>query len=191
MRLILMGPPGAGKGTQAARIADRYGVPPISTGDIFRENVAAGTPLGTLADRYMRAGEYVPDDVTDAMVSDRLAQPDCRPGFLLDGYPRTLQQVKQLDAMLTDLDVRLDGVLVLTAGADELVQRLLDRARAQGRADDTEPVIRRRQAVYLQETAPLTAEYAARGVLAEVDGTGRVDHVTDRIHTAISRLRRR
>ncbi|RYP82214.1 adenylate kinase [Nocardioides guangzhouensis] len=186
-----MGPPGAGKGTQAARIADRYGVPPISTGDIFRENVAAGTPLGTLADRYMRAGEYVPDDVTDAMVSDRLAQPDCRPGFLLDGYPRTLQQVKQLDAMLTDLDVRLDGVLVLTAGADELVQRLLDRARAQGRADDTEPVIRRRQAVYLQETAPLTAEYAARGVLAEVDGTGRVDHVTDRIHTAISRLRRR
>lgn len=190
MRLILMGPPGAGKGTQASRIADRYGIPPISTGDIFRENVAAGTPLGTIAESYMRAGEYVPDDVTDAMVSDRLAQPDCRPGFLLDGYPRTLQQVKQLDTTLNDLGARLDGVLVLTAGADELVQRLLDRAREQGRADDTEPVIRRRQALYLQETAPLTVEYAARGLLAEVDGAGRVDQVTDRLHTAISRLRR-
>ena len=190
MRLILMGPPGAGKGTQASRIADRYGIPPISTGDIFRENVAAGTPLGTIAESYMRAGEYVPDDVTDAMVSDRLAQPDCRPGFLLDGYPRTLQQVKQLDTTLNHLGARLDGVLVLTAGADELVQRLLDRAREQGRADDTEPVIRRRQALYLQETAPLTVEYAARGLLAEVDGAGRVDQVTDRLHTAISRLRR-
>ena len=190
MRLILMGPPGAGKGTQASRIADRYGIPPISTGDIFRENVAAGTPLGTIAESYMRAGEYVPDDVTDAMVSDRLAQPDCRPGFLLDGYPRTLQQVKQLDTTLNDLGARLDGVLVLTAGADELVQPLLDRAREQGRADDTEPVIRRRQALYLQETAPLTVEYAARGLLAEVDGAGRVDQVTDRLHTAISRLRR-
>ena len=190
MRLLLMGPPGAGKGTQASRIADRYGIPPISTGDIFRENVAAGTPLGTIAESYMRAGEYVPDDVTDAMVSDRLAQPDCRPGFLLDGYPRTLQQVKQLDTTLNDLGARLDGVLVLTAGADELVQRLLDRAREQGRADDTEPVIRRRQALYLQETAPLTVEYAARGLLAEVDGAGRVDQVTDRLHTAISRLRR-
>ena len=190
MRLILMGPPGAGTATQPSRIADRYGIPPISTGDIFRENVAAGTPLGTIAESYMRAGEYVPDDVTDAMVSDRLAQPDCRPGFLLDGYPRTLQQVKQLDTTLNDLGARLDGVLVLTAGADELVQRLLDRAREQGRADDTEPVIRRRQALYLQETAPLTVEYAARGLLAEVDGAGRVDQVTDRLHTAISRLRR-
>jgi adenylate kinase len=124
------------------------------------------------------------------MVSDRLAQPDCRRGFLLDGYPRTLQQVKQLDTMLNDFGVRLDGVLLLTAGADELVQRLLDRAREQGRADDTEPVIRRRQALYRQETAPLTVEYAARGLLAEVDGAGRVDHVTDRLLTAISRLRR-
>ena len=191
MRLILMGPPGAGKGTQAARVAERYGIPAISTGDIFRANVAAGTPLGNVADQYMRAGEYVPDEVTDAMVSDRLDQPDCHRGFLLDGYPRTLQQVKQLDTMLTDLGVQLDGVLALTAEADELVQRLLDRARAQDRADDTETVIRRRQAVYLQQTAPLIGEYDARGLLAEVDGMGRVDHVTDRIHTAISRLRRR
>ena len=130
MRLILMGPPGAGKGTQAARVAERYGIPAISTGDIFRANVAAGTPLGNVADQYMRAGEYVPDEVTDAMVSDRLDQPDCHRGFLLDGYPRTLQQVKQLDTMLTDLGVQLDGVLALTAEADELVQRLLDRASA-------------------------------------------------------------
>ena len=129
MRLILMGPPGAGKGTQAAAVCHRYGIPAISTGDIFRANVSAGTPSASTAQTYMNAGEYVPDEVTNAMVRDRLAQPDCRRGFLLDGYPRTLDQVKELDRMLADLDVQLNGVIVLDTDPDALVQRLLDRAR--------------------------------------------------------------
>jgi adenylate kinase len=190
MRLILMGPPGAGKGTQAAAVCHRYSIPAISTGDIFRANVSAGTDLGMTAQTYMNAGEYVPDEVTNAMVRDRLAQPDCVRGFLLDGYPRTLEQVKELDVMLADLDVPLDGVLVLNADPDALVQRLLDRAQKEGRADDTEVVIRRRQEVYAEQTAPLVSEYDARGVLVTVNGNGRVDHITDRVHTAIARLRR-
>ena len=189
-RLILMGPPGAGKGTQATRISDRYGIPAISTGDIFRANVAAGTELGSVAKTYMDAGEYVPDEVTDAMVRDRLAQPDCAPGFLLDGYPRTLHQVQQLDTMFDDLGVPLDGVLLLSVDSAELVQRLLERAGRQGRADDTEEVIERRQRIYRVETEPLTLEYDARGLLVDIDGAGHVDHVTDRIHTAIARIRR-
>lgn len=190
MRLILMGPPGAGKGTQATRIADRYGVPAISTGDIFRANVAAATPLGITAKTYMDAGEYVPNEITDAMVRDRLTQSDCVPGFLLDGYPRTLEQVKELDTMLADLAVELDGVLILAVEPEELIQRLLQRAVVDGRADDTDAVIRRRQEVYQEQTAPLAAEYNGRGLLAEVDGTGRIDYVTDRILTAVARLRR-
>ena len=190
MRLILMGPPGAGKGTQAAAVCHRYGIPAISTGDIFRANVLAGTDLGVAAQTYMNAGEYVPDEVTNAMVRDRLAQPDCVRGFLLDGYPRTLEQVKELDVMLADLDVSLDGVLVLNADPDVLVRRLMERAHKEGRADDTEVVIRRRQEVYAEQTAPLVSEYDARGVLVTVNGNGRVDHITDRVHTAIARLRR-
>jgi len=190
MRLILMGPPGAGKGTQAAAVCHRYAIPAISTGDIFRANVSAGTPLGVEAQTYMNAGEYVPDEVTNAMVRDRLAHPDCRRGFLLDGYPRTLEQVKELDRMLADIDVQLTGVIVLDTDPEALVQRLLDRARAEGRADDTEDVIRRRQEVYAEQTAPLASEYDARGVLVTVNGNGRVDHVTDRVHTAIARLSR-
>jgi len=190
MRLIFMGPPGAGKGTQAAAVCHRYGIPAISTGDIFRANVSAGTALGVEAQTYMNAGEYVPDEVTNAMVRDRLAKPDCRRGFLLDGYPRTLEQVKELDQMLAELDVRLDGVLVLNTDADTLIRRLLDRAQKEGRADDTEDVIRRRQEVYAEQTAPLVSEYDARGVLMAVNGNGRVDHVTDRVHTAIAHLRR-
>jgi len=189
MRLILMGPPGAGKGTQSAAVCDRYDIPAISTGDIFRANVSAGTPLGVTAQTYMDAGEYVPDEVTNAMVRDRLGQPDCTRGFLLDGYPRTLEQVKELDDILADLDVRLDGVLALDVDAESLVERLLDRARTEARADDTEEVIRRRQEVYAEQTAPLVSEYDARGSLMRVDGNGRVDHVTDRVHTAIARLR--
>lgn len=190
MRLILMGPPGAGKGTQAARIAERYGIPSVSTGDIFRANVTAGTPLGVAAKTYMDSGEYVPDEITDSMVRDRLAHADCERGFLLDGYPRTLEQVKELDTMLGDLGVGLDGVLLLNADAEELIRRLLQRASLEGRADDTEAVIRRRQQVYLEQSAPLAREYHARSLLTEVDGTGHVDHVTDRIHTAIGRRRR-
>ena len=190
MRLIIMGPPGAGKGTQASRIAERHGIPAISTGDIFRANVAAGTRLGVEAETYMEAGEYVPDEITDSMVRDRLGDADCCRGFLLDGYPRTPQQVKELDTMLGAPGGNLDGVLLLTAPSEELVRRLLRRAHLEGRADDSEAVIRRRQEVYQTQTAPLAREYRTRGLLAEVDGSGPVDHVTDRLHTAIDRLSR-
>lgn len=190
MRLILMGPPGAGKGTQAIRIAERLGVPAISTGDIFRANVATGTPLGIAARTYMDAGEYVPDEITDSMVRDRLADADCRGGFLLDGYPRTLQQVKELDATLGNLGVDLDGVLILAVDTRSLVQRLRQRATVEGRTDDTEAVIRRRQEVYEEQTAPLASEYDARGLLVEVDGTGSIDRVTDRIHAVLALLSR-
>lgn len=185
MRLIIMGPPGAGKGTQASTVAARYGIPAISTGDIFRANVAAGSPLGQQAQGFMDKGEYVPDEVTNAMVRDRLAEPDCKPGFLLDGYPRTVAQVEELDGMLADEGVSLDAVLVLTVNDEELVQRLLQRAEDQGRADDTEEVIRHRQAVYRTQTAPLIEVYAARDILVEVDGMGEVDEVTERIFGAL------
>ena len=148
MRLILMGPPGAGKGTQAKFVADHFGIPAISTGDIFRANVSQGTPLGVEAKRYMDAGEYVPDEVTNLMVRDRIDEPDAQPGFLLDGYPRTLAQVEELDGMLAYTGHRLDAVVVLTVDDDEIVQRLLQRAQVEGRADDTEEVIRRRQELY-------------------------------------------
>ncbi|OIJ23909.1 adenylate kinase [Nocardioides luteus] len=186
MRLLLMGPPGAGKGTQAAVISERFAVPAISTGDIFRANVAQQTALGVAAQTYMDAGEYVPDEITNAMVADRLAEGDCAGGFLLDGYPRTPQQVAELDEILALADVGLDAVVLLEADTDELVSRLLARAREQGRADDTEPVIRRRLEVYAAETGPLAADYAARDLLARVDGLGPVDEVTERILTVLT-----
>jgi adenylate kinase len=185
MRLILMGPPGAGKGTQAKVIAGRLGVPAISTGDIFRANVSQQTPLGVEAQRYMDAGEYVPDAVTNGMVRDRIAEDDARQGFLLDGYPRTVAQVEELDAMLTEQNASIDAVVVLTVDQDEIVQRLLKRAETEGRADDTEDVIRHRQDVYTEQTAPLIEVYAARGLLTEVDGMGAVEEVTARVFTAL------
>jgi adenylate kinase len=188
MRLILMGPPGAGKGTQAKVIATHFSIPAISTGDIFRANVAGRTELGKEAQRYMDAGEYVPDEVTNAMVRDRLGLPDCRPGFLLDGYPRTLAQVDELDGMLKDLDVSLDAVVVLTADLDELVQRLLQRAEVEGRADDTEDVIRRRQDVYAEQTEPLIKVYDERGLVRKVDGMGEIDVVSHRIFNELEQL---
>jgi adenylate kinase len=185
MRLIIMGPPGAGKGTQAKFIADRFGIPAISTGDIFRANVSAGTPLGVEAKRYMDAGEYVPDEVTNLMVRNRIDEPDAEPGFLLDGYPRTLAQVEELDGMIRHTGHSLDAVVVLTVDQEEVVGRLLQRAQTEGRADDTAEVIRRRQEIYGEETAPLIDVYRDRGLLIEVDGLGEVSEVTQRILDAL------
>lgn len=184
-----MGPPGAGKGTQAKVISDRLGVPAISTGDIFRANVSKGTPLGLEAKRYMDAGDYVPDEVTNAMVHDRLTQEDTAAGFLLDGYPRTVAQVEELDTMLGGSGRALDAVVVLTVQDEEVVQRLLHRAEIEGRADDTEEVIRHRQDVYNEQTAPLIEVYAQRGLLVEVDGMGTVDEVTERVFAALDKVR--
>ena len=149
-----MGPPGAGKGTQATFVAEHFGIPAISTGDIFRANVAEGTPLGIAAKRYMDAGEYVPDEITNEMVRNRIDEPDAEPGFLLDGYPRTLDQVEELDGMVRFTGHRLDAAVVLTVDDEEIVQRLLRRAEVEGRADDTEEVIRRRQEVYASRPSP-------------------------------------
>jgi adenylate kinase len=182
---VLLGPPGAGKGTQAKELAARLSIPAISTGDIFRANVAGGTPLGVEAQAYMDRGDYVPDAVTSAMVRDRLGEPDAMKGFLLDGYPRTTAQVADLDAMLAELSETLERVLEITAPVDEVVRRLLLRAADQGRADDTEEVIRRRLEVYAEQTAPLSAAYRDRGILAEVDGIGSVDEVTARLLAAL------
>ena len=185
MRLILLGPPGAGKGTQAARLATRLAVPAISTGDIFRANVSEGTELGQLAQKYMDAGEYVPDEVTNQMVAARLSEPDAEAGFLLDGYPRTEAQVDELDSILEANGHQLSHVVELTADTDEVVARLLNRAKEQGRADDTESVIRRRLDVYAEQTAPLVRIYADRGLLVQVDGMGEVDEVTARLTDAL------
>jgi adenylate kinase len=181
-----MGPPGAGKGTQARTIADRYGIPAISTGDIFRANVTAGTPLGLEAKRYMDAGEYVPDEVTNLMVRNRIDEDDALRGFLLDGYPRTVAQVEELDGMIKHTGHELDTVLVLAVDEEELVQRLLQRAQLEGRADDTEDVIRRRQELYKEQTAPLIDVYRDRGILLEVDGMGVVDEVSSRLAKALA-----
>ncbi|MCL8024217.1 adenylate kinase [Nocardioides bruguierae] len=185
MRMIFMGPPGAGKGTQAALVAGRYGIPAISTGDIFRANVGQGTPLGLEAKKYMDAGEYVPDSVTNSMVRNRIAEADAEPGFLLDGYPRTTAQVEELDGMVAATGHSIDVAVVLTVDSEELVQRLLKRAETSGRSDDTEDVIRHRQQVYVEQTAPLIDVYRERGLLVEVDGMGEVDEVTERILSAL------
>ncbi len=184
MRLLIMGPPGAGKGTQATKIAEFFGIAHISTGDLFRANLSEGTALGLEAKKYMDAGEYVPDSVTNDMVRDRLTHADAQAGFLLDGYPRTVAQVAELDEMLGD--ETLDKVLVLTADTDEVVGRLLNRAHKQGRADDTEEVIRRRLEVYEEQTAPLIDLYSSRGILVSVDGLGSIDEVAGRIHAVLN-----
>ena len=185
MRMLLIGPPGAGKGTQAVRVAEAYGIPAISTGDIFRANVAEGTPLGLQAKEYMDRGAYVPDDLTNALVLDRLAEDDTASGFLLDGFPRTLAQVYTLDDCLHSLGSELDVVVQLVIEGDEIVQRLLRRAKDQGRSDDTEDVIRKRLAVYQEQTHPLAEVYSERGVLVSVDAIGSVEDVTQRIFDSL------
>jgi adenylate kinase len=185
MRIVLMGPPGAGKGTQAAVVSSALAVPHISTGEIFRANVGQGTQLGRQAKEYMDRGEYVPDDIVNNMVADRLAESDTKPGFLLDGYPRTAAQVEQLNKMLAAAERPLDKAVEITADANEVVQRLLKRAQTEGRADDSEAVIRRRLEVYAAETEPLTRLYSEQGVLVAVDGMGSVEEVSARILAAL------
>jgi len=185
VRLVLLGPPGAGKGTQAARLAERFGVPAISTGDIFRANIKGGTPLGKTVQEYTSRGALVPDSVTNDMVRDRLAQDDVEQGFLLDGYPRNVAQVGELEAILADAGLTLDLAVEITADSDIVAERLLKRAEIEGRDDDTEEVVRHRLDVYAQETAPIAQVYAERGLLVQVDGIGDVDAVTERLVAAI------
>jgi len=189
-RIVLLGPPGAGKGTQAARLAASLQIEAISTGDIFRANIKGETELGLLAQQYTAKGELVPDEVTNAMVRDKLASKveAGEQGFILDGYPRNVAQVAELDTILTDLGLTLDGAVEITADPEIVVERLLGRAEIEGRADDTEPVIRHRLSVYAEQTAPIARLYAERGALAQVDGIGSVDEVTDRLLGALDQL---
>ena len=186
VRLLIIGPPGAGKGTQAAKLAEIYGIPAISTGDIFRANIKEGTELGKQVQAIVESGSYVPDSLTNDLVRDRLTQPDVAGGFLLDGYPRTTEQVDELDRILAQAGARLDAVVQLVADVDEVVDRLRKRALVEGRADDTEEVLRHRQEVYADQTAPLIDVYASRGLVVAVDALGAVDEVTERIVTALA-----
>ena len=187
-RMLIIGPPGSGKGTQAERISERLGVAAISTGDIFRAHVKGGTPLGVEAMKYMDNGDFVPDTVTNEMVRNRLCQDDVGSGFLLDGYPRTSAQVDYLDGLLAPREQELGVVLQLTADDEELVRRLLYRAKDAGRSDDNETVIRHRLDLYHQQTEAVVARYAGRGILAQVDGIGGIDEVTDRILGALAKM---
>lgn len=183
MKFLFVGPPGAGKGTQAARVASRLGVPHISTGDMFRDHVARGTDLGRRVDSIMKAGEYVPDEVTVEMLGERVAEPDAKDGFILDGFPRTEGQAEALDGLIGRHS--LDAVVVFEVDEDALVERLLER----GRVDDTEETIRTRFKVYQEQTAPLLDLYNARGIVTHIDGLGEIEEVTDRILAALSRYR--
>ena len=190
MRVVLLGPPGAGKGTQAQIIADRLGVPAISTGDIFRANVSGQTALGRQAKAYMDAGELVPDEVTVAMVRDRLSEPDAKVGFLLDGFPRTIAQAEQLRDSLTEMGHGLDRVLELVVDEEELVRRLSGRrVLVDGewvqREDDKPETVRRRLQVYREQTAPLSGWYEEQGLLTPIDAIGEIDEVTARAMAAL------
>jgi adenylate kinase len=185
MRLLIMGPPGAGKGTQAKLIGEHYGVPAISTGDMFRAMKSAKSPLARQVRAIMEAGGYVNDEITNAIVANRLAQGDCDHGFLLDGYPRTLQQVQYLDEHLDGGGRSVDAVISLVADEDELVERLLKRAEIEGRADDNDETIRKRLHIYAEQTEPLLDVYRSRGLLVEVDGLGAVQEVAERVFAAL------
>jgi adenylate kinase len=185
MRLLIMGPPGAGKGTQAAQVSQRYGIPAISTGDIFRAMKTADTPLARQVRDIMESGGYVSDEITNEIVLTRLAEVDCVRGFLLDGYPRTPAQVETLDRFLAERGEALDAVICLVADDDEVVSRLLKRAGTDGRADDREETIRVRQQVYADQTAPLLELFRRRDLLVEVDGLGPVAEVSERVFEAL------
>ena len=192
MRIVLLGPPGAGKGTQAQIIAGQLGVPAISTGDIFRTNVSGQTELGLKAKVYMDAGDLVPDEVTVAMVKDRLAEPDAKTGFLLDGFPRTISQAEQLRGSLEELGNRLDRVVELVVEEEELVRRLSGRRMLVDgewvqRDDDKPETVRHRLEVYREQTAPLSGFYEGEGLLSQIDAIGSIEEVTARVMTALGR----
>jgi adenylate kinase len=190
VRVVLLGPPGAGKGTQAQIIAGRMAVPAISTGDIFRANVSGQTELGRQAKAYMDSGDLVPDAITVAMVTERLAEPDAKAGFLLDGFPRTISQAEQLRDSLTDLGHVLDRCLELVVDEDELVRRLsgrrmlVDGAWVQ-RDDDKPETVRHRLEVYREQTSPLSGFYRQAGLLSQIDAIGEIDEVTERALRAL------
>ena len=185
MRLLIMGPPGVGKGTQAVGIAAHYGIPAISTGDIFRANVKNKTELGQEVSRIMAEGGYVPDEVTNAIVADRLTHDDATAGWLLDGYPRTVGQVAALDDVLATTGKGIDAVISLVADTEVLVARLLKRAEVEGREDDNAETIRNRMVIYTEATDPLLATYRDRGLLVDVDGIGSIEDVAGRITSAL------
>jgi adenylate kinase len=184
-RLLLLGPPGAGKGTQAQRLVEDLGIPQISTGDMLRAAVAAGSPVGKEARSFMDAGKLVPDEVVIRVARERLTQPDTGDGFILDGFPRTVAQAEALDELLGELGCKLERCVALMVDGDELVKRLLRRSELEARSDDNEEAIRTRMAEYEAKTAPLIAYYRGRGALAEIDALGEVDEVAARIQEAI------
>jgi adenylate kinase len=184
-RLLIVGPQGSGKGTQGARIAEAFGVPVVSTGDIFRANIKEGTELGLQVKAITDAGDLVPDEVTFAIVSDRLSQPDAAEGFLLDGFPRNVAQVALLDEFLGGRGEALDAVIELSVPREESLARIALRAQEQGRADDTEAAIAHRLDIYERETAPILAVYRTRDVVDTIDGVGTLDEITERIVAAL------
>jgi adenylate kinase len=183
--MLIIGPPGSGKGTQAERVSEHLGIVPISTGEIFRANVKGETPLGRETKKFMEAGDFVPDRVTNSMVRDRLDESDVHGGFLLDGFPRTTAQVDYLDGILARKDQKLDVVVQLTADDEELVARLLGRAKEAGRTDDTEDVIRHRLKLYHDQTTAVVSLYSNREILNRIDGIGSVEEVTRRVRQAV------
>jgi adenylate kinase len=186
MRLILLGPPGAGKGTQAKILVESYGIPQLSTGDILRAAIAAKTPLGLEAKAIVDRGDLVSDDIVNGIVSERLDAEDCKPGFILDGFPRTIAQAEALDAMLVDKGIKLDGVIELTVDPEELVRRVIQRSKDSNRADDNPDVVRKRLDVYKQQTAPLVEYYRDEGLLRSIDGMAPVESVTSAIRAAFA-----
>jgi adenylate kinase len=192
MRMILLGPPGAGKGTQSVRIVERLGIPQLATGDMLRAAVAAQTPVGLRAKDVMARGELVSDDIVVGIVSDRIAEPDCARGFILDGFPRTVAQAKALDEMLSDQQMSLDAIVELKVNEDALISRIAQRVEetlARGepvRKDDNPESFKTRLSAYRQQTAPLSAYYAEKGMLRTVDGMKPVDEVTDDIFRILS-----
>ncbi|MBW9095621.1 adenylate kinase [Microbacterium jejuense] len=184
-RLLIVGPQGSGKGTQGVRIAEAFGIPAVSTGDVFRGAVAAGTELGQQVQAIIEAGDLVPDELTSAVVRDRLSQQDAADGFLLDGYPRNIAQVAHLDEFLEGRDEQLDAVIELDVPREESIARISQRAAEQGRSDDTEEVIANRLAIYERETAPILEVYRTRGIVDRIDGVGSLDEITDRITAAL------